>query len=491
MAGRGYGSQGERIASTEKTVAPARLGYRRAPAGASWDQRCSVLFEDLRKPARVMVARAYGKALSAEEVEDVYANAWASTLAALRGRERRMDDDELRSYLLTAVANHASKEMRRRSRKPTSALDETHAQTLSDSHQPSPEERAVGAETGSVTRDLLASLPPRRRAVMLLRYGWGLEPKQVCSLVSNLSARAYRKEITRGIEEMIERLRQVESGEWCNSREPILRDYVAGTASEEVQRQALTHIGHCRQCTDLVARLQSHLHELGSAIAWTSVTGTVGEQKLSISERALALFDRGRDAAQSATGAGEQAAGETASAIAATGGARGAGAAGVGALAKLGGLGAAGKAAVACLGAGVAATACVAAGVVPGVELGTGGSGGEPRGAEGIRPAQARSARVVPNVSLDAIQLAVPPAAAWDPTQGGGSKQSQPDAVATAVPTAPEGAPAGSVAPTAPAEQQEFGLPAAAAGSSSPSGGAASGSGGGASGGDVAKEFGP
>jgi RNA polymerase sigma factor (sigma-70 family) len=169
-------------------------GFRRAPGGASWEERCSVLFEDLRKPARVMVARAYGGALSSEEVEDVYGNAWASTLAALRGRERRLDDDELRSYLLTAVANHARKEMRRRSRKPTSELREAHAQTVSDAHQPSPEERAVGAESGSVIRDVLSSLPARRRAVILLRYGWGLEPRQVCRLVEGLSPRAYRKQ---------------------------------------------------------------------------------------------------------------------------------------------------------------------------------------------------------------------------------------------------------------------------------------------------------
>ena len=64
-------------------------------------------------------------------------------------------------------------------------------------------------------RDVLSSLPARRRAVILLRYGWGLEPTEICVLVSNLSARAYRKEITRGIEQVIERLRQVESGDWC------------------------------------------------------------------------------------------------------------------------------------------------------------------------------------------------------------------------------------------------------------------------------------
>ena len=38
------------------------------------------------------------------------------------------------------------------------------------------------------------------------------------------------------MEEMAERRKQVESGEWCESREPILRDYVAGIKARHVQR---------------------------------------------------------------------------------------------------------------------------------------------------------------------------------------------------------------------------------------------------------------
>ena len=36
-----------------------------------------------------MVARAYGRALSDEEIEDVYSAAWAAILSALRERGRR------------------------------------------------------------------------------------------------------------------------------------------------------------------------------------------------------------------------------------------------------------------------------------------------------------------------------------------------------------------------------------------------------------------
>jgi RNA polymerase sigma factor (sigma-70 family) len=458
----------------------------RAPGGANWDERCAALFEDLRKPARVMVRRAYGRAISEEGIDDVYASAWTSTLAALRGREAEMDDEELRSYLLTAVASHASKEMRRRSRRPTSALEDSHAQVLSDAHQPEPEERAVGAEAGSVARDLLASLPPRRRAVMLLRYGWGLEPKQVCSLVSNLSPRAYRKEITRGVEQMADRLKQVESGEWCESREPILRDYVAGIAAEEERRQALEHLGHCRGCSDFVSRLGSQLHELGGPAAWTALASALGEQKLAVGERLAAVVDRGREALVE----GGSTARDGATSLATTGGTRGAGTAGAGALAKLAGLGAAGKAAIACLGAGVAATACLATGVVPGVG---GRDAGDGRGRESQERPPIEQATLAPTPSVDEIQ-ALGPAPGGDGRDAGSGRsgsggKSKGPAEQVETQTAPEGAPASSPAPTAPPREQEFGLPAAAAPAGSASTGG--GSGGRASGGDVAREFGP
>ncbi len=458
---------------------------RRASPLATWEERCGKLFEDLRKPARVMIARAFGRALSADEVEDVYANAWTSTLAALRGREREMDDEDLRAYLLTAVARHASKEMRRRSRKPISALEDSQAQVLSDLHDPTPEERAVGSESGSLARDVLSSLPRRRRTVMLLRYGWGLGPKEVCGLVEGLSPRAYRKEVTRGVEQMIEGLRQAESGEWCISREPMLRDYVSGTADSEVRLQVTRHIDHCRSCHQLIGRLEGQLHELGSSVAWTAAVGSVGERRLVISERIGSLVDRGRDGAQGLLDSGESGV-QTLGTIGASGGGRGAGAAGAGALAKLAGLGAAGKATVACLGASVAATACVAGGVVPGVGPGQGGSDREVAG--GRPAAVSTQAELAPSRSVDAVDVSDPVPAPL-PGSGADSEPERQAAEKERTPIAPEGAPAQSPAPTAPPTQQEFGLPAAA----TASGAGSVGGGGGdvASGGDVAREFGP
>lgn len=311
-----------------------------------------------------MVTRAYGKALTDEEIEDVYAAAWAATLSALRDRGASMSDQELRAYVLTAVASHASKELRRRTRKPAGSLDVAHDQVVSDVHLPLPDEAAIGSESAGIARDVLTSLPARRRAVMLLRYGWGLSPKEICALVDGLSPRAYRKEVSKGVDQMIARLKLVETGEWCESREPLLRDYVAGTADEDARRQVEEHLGHCRACSEFAGRLSGHLHDLGAGIGLAS-TATIISGKAGVIERLAGLADSGRSAATTAVERGE---GAVAS-VAASGAGRGSGAAGAGLLAKVTATGAAGKAALACVGTGAAATACVVAGVVPGVSL--------------------------------------------------------------------------------------------------------------------------
>jgi RNA polymerase sigma factor (sigma-70 family) len=327
---------------------------RRRDGDAAWNERAGRLFGEFERPARTMIRRAFRGAFSADELDDIYAGAWVGTLRALADRQAGLSDDEIRSYLLTAVANQAGKELRRRRRKPTAPLELVHG--VPD-EATTPDERAASSEQSRITRDLLVSLPPRRRAVMLLRYGWGLEPSQVCRLVKGLSSRAYRKEITRGVEELAAKMRVFEHGEWCAEREPVLRAYAAGLADAEQQRQARAHLAHCHDCTDFVARLHRHLHDLGSAVAVPAIDGLDGH--VSLVDRLGEYGDRTREAASSllARGGGSGA-DEAVAQAAATGGAGGAGVAGAGVLAKLAGLGAVGKLAVACVGA-AAVVPCV------------------------------------------------------------------------------------------------------------------------------------
>ncbi len=320
---------------------------------AEWDERAARLYEEFRRPARAMVRRAFGSTFDESEIEDFYSAAWLGTLRALAGRHSNLSDDEVRSYLLTAVANHAGKEIRRRKRKPIAPLDD--AATVVPDVAVSPEETVSSREESQITRDVLSSLPPRRRAVMLLRYGLDLEPKEVCGLVKGLSHRAYRKEISRGVDEMTAKLRRVDAGGWCEDREPVLKAYAAGIADSDQTQQAEKHMAHCKHCSQFVGRLSGHLHDLGSAIALPGALDSA-DGHLSIPDRVGDLITRMRG--DSATGS----ASEVANAASAT---RGSGAVGGGLVAKFAALGGAGKIAAACVGGGLAATACVAVGVGP------------------------------------------------------------------------------------------------------------------------------
>lgn len=421
-----------------------------------------------------MVRRAFGAAFADDEIEDIYANAWLGTLRALASRHEQLDDDEIRRYLLTAVANHASKELRRRRRKPTAPLEAAGAvaDVVGD-----PADSATSRETSKVARDVLASLPPRRRAVMLLRYGWGLEPKEVCGLVQGLSPRAYRKEITRGVDEVASRMRLVERGEWCREREPVLKAYAAGTADEDERRQAEQHLSHCRRCHEFVGQLTGHLHDLGSAVTVPGALAALDGGR-GLSDRVMALFERARE---SVLGQRPEA---LADAVPTAASARGAGAAGAGVLAKIAGLGAAGKVALACVGGGAAATVCVAAGIGP-LASGDFEARSEPDSPRVERQARER---------VEPLPVPLPPPAHNEveveqkprpkPARGSKSKPQAPHEQAQQ-PTALE--------PNTPPVTQEFGVASAAAPvAPSGSGGSGSGNGGGGSGGEaVAQEFGP
>jgi RNA polymerase sigma factor (sigma-70 family) len=431
-----------------------------AGSQGKWRERSARLYSEFEPAARRMVRRAFRGAFGEDELDDIYSNAWLGTLRALEPRHAELTDDEIRSYVFAAVAHQAGREIRRRKRKPTAPLDAAFGRPDAG---PTPDERAVSRESSQVTRDLLASLPPRRRSVMLLRYGWGLDPQQVCSLIKGLSPRAYRKEITRGVDELSEKVRAFERGEWCVERRSALKAYAAGIADVEEARQAQAHLSHCRGCNDLVARLNGHLHELGgTALAPSAIDGLNGD--ISWTDRLTDLPDRAREGIASMLGrAPSGAPDEAAAALASSGGARGAGVAGAGVLAKLAGAGAAGKVALACAGGGVAATACIAAGVGPidvGGESQQVSTSQEQSGAGGIAEQTAHEAPIPTPETLPA-QIESSSTVATPTGSGvGGDGQGHPDGEEAAVKSTDASDPVDAEAPSA---TQEFGAPAAAA----------------------------
>jgi len=428
-----------------------------------------------------MIRRAFRGAFGDDEIDDIYSSAWLGTLRALERRQDQLSDEEIRKYVLTAVANHASKELRRRNRRPTAPLEAIAAiAAIADDRMPL-DERAAKREDSRIARDLLGTLPPRRRAVMLLRYGWGLEPRQVCGLVNGLSPRAYRREITRGVDELTEKLRLLERGEWCADREPVLKAYAAGLADAEQQRQARQHLSHCRHCAEFVGKLSGHLYDLGSSLGVLGGVEAMDDGGFSLADRLVDLAHRLRESAGNALG-GHPAEGaeDVATRVASLpGGARGAGAAGTGVLAKLAGLGTAGKLAAVCVGGGAAATACLATGIVP-ADL----RGGETRTAPN-RPAVERHLSASPHAPVgippsqpDTVGTSPPPPASGEGPADDGTSEPPPASEPEAPPP---------IAPSAPPGEQEFGVASAASGPDSSGGSSSSGGTGSA----IQREFGP
>lgn len=436
---------------------------------AAWHERASALYEELRRPATGLIRRAYGSTFDDTAIEDIYSNAWLGTLRALERKHADLSDDDVRSYLLTAVANHASKEIRRRKRKPVAPIEAAGAvPEVADSLQ----DRAEATESTQLTRDLLSSLPPRRRAVMLLRYGWELDPKEICGMVDGLSSRAYRKEITKGVDDLTERVKLVERGEWCQDREPLLKAFAAGLATDDQALQAERHISHCRSCHEFVGRLSGHLHDVGSSIFLPGALEALDGHST--------LLDKAKDLAE---GGHESAAGafsrsETSEGITLATGTRGASAAGAGVLGKLSGIGAGTKAALACAGGVVAVSTCVVAGVGP---IALPDAPGQPvkNPTDDVAPVAEIIRDIRPLSPPQETSPAPPPA-----PQGPEEDQRVEEKSETPAQSAP---PEPVLAPETPPATQELGVESAAAPVGSPPAQTSSSSGDGA----VAQEFGP
>src|SRR5688572_14902285 len=116
------------------TVAAPRSADAPSERSSAWRERSGRLYGELRRPARAMVRRTFRGAFGDDEIEDIYSNAWLGTLRALERRHDQLSDEEVRKYVLTAVANHALKELRRRNRRPTASLEAVHG--VADDHAP-------------------------------------------------------------------------------------------------------------------------------------------------------------------------------------------------------------------------------------------------------------------------------------------------------------------------------------------------------------------
>ena len=333
---------------------PARLGLNGPPGHTASQLEAS--YERYRTRAYALIqSRPEFSAIPADQQEEIFHEAYASAW------KRRNDPGigDLDRYFNGAVIRQALMRLRWLARHPTCSL---HESAPSAAGQPpgrapaaeslSPEERVERQATAQLAREIVASLPRLRQALVMLRFGWELEPAEIQAAL-RISPDKYEKQLRAACEELFAKSEIARAGRWCEHVRSLLTAWVVGIASEAQERRAREHVRTCPACNQMVARLRGAAATvpLPPLLSATSSGGDRLLEELTqaaaeAKHQAVALVGR-------MTGADPTA---PATQIAASGGARGAGGLAAGTLLKV------------CLGGAAAVGGgayCVTQGVVP------------------------------------------------------------------------------------------------------------------------------
>jgi RNA polymerase sigma factor (sigma-70 family) len=155
------------------------------------------------KPPVLRRSRRWFPTLSEADLEDLYQAAWLSVV--------RTDSEvrDLEDYLYAAVRSQGLMELRRRRRRPAIALSDLESASTGEADRSgaesavgepvdelavSPEEQAETRAMAAWARDLLEELSPRQRAVVKLRWGWGLSRREIARLLG-ISEKAVKRDL--------------------------------------------------------------------------------------------------------------------------------------------------------------------------------------------------------------------------------------------------------------------------------------------------------
>ncbi len=136
--------------------------------------------------------------LSERDVEDCYQAAWLRVMQKVqRGRPVR----NLEHFLRWEVGNSWKMELRRRQRRPSIALEHCSEAALGNALAPDAADEVERLEDARLMLELVTSMTPRRRRVLLLRDACGVAPAEVCRLLG-ISRRTYREEHAQALKEI-------------------------------------------------------------------------------------------------------------------------------------------------------------------------------------------------------------------------------------------------------------------------------------------------
>jgi RNA polymerase sigma-70 factor (sigma-E family) len=120
-------------------------------------------------------------------VQDVFAR--------LQARDGRVWDEDSLAYVRTAVLNGCRSELRRRA---VVRRFRGSGAKLPEETTPSAEQEIIRSEERRLVLEALASLPVRRREVLVLRYYLGLSEAEICKVLG-ISAGTVKSSAARGL----------------------------------------------------------------------------------------------------------------------------------------------------------------------------------------------------------------------------------------------------------------------------------------------------
>jgi RNA polymerase sigma factor (sigma-70 family) len=268
------------------------------------DQAHELVVRTVATEAESLMRTAHRHSLCEDDAHDAYQRGMEIFLR----RARTLDPASAHKWL-HVVVKHEAMEVRR-ARTASVGYEELDLERHASNHDPSPEERVVGAERTRRASEALRRLKPQELRAMWLK-ALGHSYVEIGE-VTGYSQTKVNRSLTEGRKSFFARFEGIESGAECERWRPALVAMAAGRASAEQITDARPHLRNCGACrAQLKAfhrRPLAAMLPLGLVSALGRVSGFV-ERLLPGGEASMAAANGTKLAALLATGAAATAGG--------------------------------------------------------------------------------------------------------------------------------------------------------------------------------------
>jgi RNA polymerase sigma factor (sigma-70 family) len=268
------------------------------------DQAHELVVRTVATQAESLMRTARRHSICADDAHDAYQRGMEIFLR----RARTLDPASAHKWL-HVVVKHEAMEVRR-GRTASVGYEEVDFERHASNHDPSPEERVVGAERTRRASEALRRLKPQELHAMWLK-ALGHSYVEIGE-ATGYSQTKVNRSLTEGRKSFFARLEGIESGAECQRWQPALAAMAQGEATAEQITDARPHLRNCSACRAQLKALHRRPLAAMLPLGLVSVLGRVSgfvERLLPGGEASLAAANTTKLAALLATGAAATAGG--------------------------------------------------------------------------------------------------------------------------------------------------------------------------------------